>query len=220
MAIDFLCTYAPLLMRGASMTLVLWTSASIISLTMGTVLGVVRSSRFRMPIISPCADFLTFIGRGVPYYVQLLVAYFVLPGLIGIDAPVLLVAALSLGLCSASYVSQIVRGTINTVPAGQWEAAYVLGLSAWQTGRFVVLPQTMPALVPACVSECDQILKSTAIFASVGILELTRAGMNIVSQTIDPIPVYLAIAIVYLIFSSVLNLVGYYVERSQNKGWL
>lgn len=220
MTLNFLTDYIPLLAQGGALTTALWLCASLVSLSVGILLGVVRSTQFRLPFVSVCADFVTFIGRGIPFYVQLLIAYFVLPGLIGFDIPIFVIAVISLGFCSASYVSQSVRGAINTVPAGQWQAAQVLGLSKWQTGYCVIIPQIMPTLVPACVSECDQILKSTSIFASVGVLELTRVGMNMVSRTMNPIPIYLSIALAYLALSSLLNLVGYFVERTQNKGWL
>ena len=130
-----------------------------------------------------------------------------------IDLPVFAIAAISLGFCSASYASQIVRGAINAVPAGQWEAAQVLGFSRWQTVRFIILPQIVPSILPALVGELDQVLKSTSIFAAIGVLELTRAGMNIIARQMNPIPIYLSIAVIYLAISSLLNLIGYYFER-------
>jgi len=206
---------SPLLVRGACMTLALWISASAISLSVGMLSGILRSKKMYTPFISQLLDIITFIGRGIPFYVQLLIAYFVIPAILKINIPTFILAATSLGICSASYASQTVKGAINALPSGQWQAAQALGFSRWQTIRFIILPQAMTALLPALTSELDQTLKSTSIFASIGVLELTRASMNIISRTMNPVPVYLSIAVIYLLMSSILNIIGAYLEKQR-----
>src|SRR5436189_6340040 len=106
----FLINEMPLLMQGLKSTLQLWIIASLFSLVIGILLGIFRSNVLRIPYISTLLDNITFIFRGIPFYVQLLIAYYVVPYVLGLTISPFNAASLSLGLCSAAYVSQIVRG--------------------------------------------------------------------------------------------------------------
>lgn len=207
---------APLLVQGASMTMQLWFLISLVSLSIGVIFGIVISERMKFFFASSIIEFITFILRAVPFYVQLLIAYFVLPAAFGISLSAFNAGVLALGFCSGSYMSNIVRAGINSISAGQWEACYVLGLSKLDTLRFVVLPQMLRTMLPAIINELESILKSTSIISSIGVLELTRVGMNIVSREMNPIPVYCSIAVVYLIFSCGLYVVAKKVESRLN----
>lgn len=208
-----LVSSALLLMQGLMMTMKLWLTATVLSLCLGTLLGILRCQQLRSTGIATLLDGCTFVVRGVPIYVQLLITYFVLPDLLGINLPIFFAATLTLGLCSAAYVSQIVRSGINAIPIGQWEAAYVLGYSTAQTVRWIILPQMVRNILPALIGEFDQLLKSTSIVSSIGLLELTRVGMNIVAREMNPLTIYLAIALLYLMLSSALNALGAFLER-------
>ena len=77
----------------------------------------------------------------------------------------------------------------------------------------VILPQVFKNILPALLGELEQLLKSTSLLATIGITELTRAGMNIISRELNPIPIYLLIACIYLAFSAVLQLIIIYSEK-------
>ena len=166
-----------------------------------------------MPLAAKVCDVITFVLRGIPFYVQLLLAYFVIPSVLNIDIPAYVAAAGALGLCSAAYISQIVRGGIDALNPCQWEAAKMLGYSTTQTLRFIIIPQAVKNIFPALTGELDQQLKSTAVFSTIGILELTGAGKNIISQEMNPIAMYTAIALLYLCLSSGLAAVSLYAAR-------
>jgi polar amino acid transport system permease protein len=202
-----------LLLKGAATTLQLWILALSISLGVGILLGILRSKRARVGFASTIIDAITFVLRGVPFYVQLLIVYFVIPELLGISISATSAAVLSLGFCSAAYASQIIKGGMNAINAGQWEAGYVLGYSTWQTVRYIILPQVIRIVIPALVGEADQLLKSTAIISSLGILELTGVARNIIAREMNPLTMYMAIACIYLCISSVLNVCGNLLER-------
>ena len=204
---------SPLLLQGALMTVQLWLVSTLISLSIGTCWGVMRSTQLRVPWLSRILDISTFILRGVPFYVQLLMAYFVLPELIGINLSASVAGIITLGLCSAAYVSQIIRGSINAIPIGQWEAARVLGYTKPAAVRYVILPQLLRAVLPACVGELDQLLKSTAIISAIGVLELTGAAKNIIAQEMNPLTMYTTIGCMYLVLSSILTGVSAALER-------
>lgn len=211
--ITILIDAAPLLLKGAAMTLKLWLVTLVLSIIWGALFGIARCNRLRVRWLSGCLDAITFVLRGVPFYVQLLIAYFVVPDLLGINPPVFVIAAISLGLCSAAYASQIVRSGINAIPAGQWEACSMLGYTTKQTLWYVILPQMVRNILPALAGEADQLLKTTAIMSALGVLELTGAGRNIIARDMNPVTIYLAIAAIYLLMSSVLNYAAAQIEK-------
>lgn len=211
--LTFVIDSMPLLLQGALMTLKLWLASGVISLSLGTIFGVLRCQKLRFPGLSFVFDGITFVLRGIPFYVQLLIAYFVLPELLGISLSPFIAATGSLGLCSAAFVSQMVRSGINSIPNGQWEAASALGYTTLQALRYIILPQMVRNVLPAITGELDQLLKSTAIISSIGVLELTRSGMNIVAREINPVTTYLVIAGMYLVISSALNATSSKIER-------
>jgi polar amino acid transport system permease protein len=116
-------------------------------------------------------------------------------------------------MCSSGYVAQIVRGGINAIPAVQWEIAWTLGYTKRQTLFHVILPQMIRNVLPAFNNELDSLLKSTSIVSSIGLLELTRIGMNLVSREMEPVPIYLMVALFYLSLSAIFNLIGRFLER-------
>lgn len=204
---------APLLLAGAATTLRVWLYAVLVGLSVGIAWGTVSSNRLWIPYLSPVISWTAFVFRGIPFYVQLLIFYFILPDLINAAPSPFTIGALSLGLCSAAYICQITRSGINAIPATQWEAAHALGYSTWQTVRYIIIPQTLKIIVPPLAGECDQLLKSTSILATIGFLELTRMGMNIIAREMVPLPIYGAIALLYLAMSSALSLATRQAEK-------
>jgi len=211
--LEFLKRSAPLLFQGALMTLQVMVSSATLSMVLGLIFGSLSTDRLRIPFLSALIESITFVLRAIPFFVQLLIVYFVLPDLIGYNLEPFPASVLSLGVCSSGYVAQIVRAGINSIPASQWESAFTLGYSPLQTLRFIILPQMFRNVLPAFNNELDTLLKSTSIVASIGMLELTRMGMNIVSREMQPVPVYLTIALFYLVMSGFLNVVMRLIEK-------
>lgn len=203
----------PLLFKGALMTLQVLFCSSLISFVTGLSFGFFSCNRLRVPVLSSCIEAMTFILRAVPFVVQLLIVYFVVPDILGMNIEAFPASIFALGMCSSGYVAQIVRAGINSIPASQWEAAYSLGYSTFQSFRYIILPQVWRNILPACSNEIDSLLKSTAIVSSIGMLELTRMGMNIVSREMQPIPIYLIVAFFYLCMSATFNFFTRTLER-------
>lgn len=196
----------PLLLEGASITVQIWIVAGVISLSMGIITGIVRAQKTRIAIVSRVCDLISFVLRGIPLYVQLLIAYFVVPELLGgIDISAITASTISLGLCSAAYSSQIIKSGFDAIPIEEWEAAYVLGYSRIQTIRYLMLPRALRLIMPALRGEFDQLLKSTSIISTLGVMELTNAARNIVERDLQPLPIYAAVAIIYLLISAIFN---------------
>lgn len=203
----------PLLLKGMYMTVQVLLGSASISFSLGLILGILSCERLKMAVLSPIVEGVAFVYRAVPFYVQLLIVYFVLPDLLGFNLEPFEASVISLGMCSSGYVAQIVRGGINAIPAAQWEAAFSLGYNTRQSLVFVVLPQMLRNVLPAFNNEFDALLKSTAVVSSIGMLELTRMGMNVVSREMEPVPIYLTVAFFYLCLSALINFIARKLER-------
>lgn len=212
-SIDLIWRSMPLLLKGAALSLQIFAIASSLSLVLGAFMGSLTCRRLRNRWVFPLIEGIAFVLRAIPVYVQLLIAYFVLPDLLGVELEAFTAAIIALSLCSAGYTAQILRGGLNAVPNEQWEAAYTLGYSTVDSLRFIIFPQVVRNILPALTGELDALLKSTALLASIGLLELTRMGMNIVSREMDPLPIYLVVALLYVGISAGINLVSKKLER-------
>lgn len=208
--------YIPLLLQGTLITLGAWLAVSSISLMIGTCVGIMSCNHLTSSRKRFIVRIYTFVAKGVPAYVQILIAYFVIPAFLGINISGMIAATLALSFCSSGYVTEIVRSGVNAISSGQWDACFVLGYSMHSTLFRVILPQALRNIMPALFGELEQLLKSTALLATIGITELTRTGMNIISRELNPIPIYLLIACIYLLFSAVLQLVIMYVEKRKS----
>jgi arginine/lysine/histidine transport system permease protein len=213
MSCDLLFRCLPLLWQGMQMTILLLGFSASLSFTFGLILGVFSCNRLRLPIISQAIEAVTFIYRAVPFYVQLLLIYFCLPDLVGWNLQPFEAAALSLGMCSSGYVAHIVRSGINTIPSVQWEAAFSLGYGKWKSLKGIIFPQMFPNVLPSFTNELESLLKSSAIASSIGLLEITRAGMNLVSRELEPVPIYLLVALWYVCLSAIFNIFMRTLER-------
>lgn len=210
---DLLSRSYPLLLKGTLMTLQVMLGAASISFSLGLVMGILSCERLKIRFISSLVEGISFIYRAIPFYVQLLIVYFVLPDLLGFNLEPFSASVIALGMCSAGYVAQIVRGGINSIPAAQWEAAFSLGYDTPRSLRHIILPLMFRNVLPAFKNELDSLLKSTAMASSIGMLELTRMGMNLVSREMEPVPIYLAVAFFYLCMSALLNLITRNLEK-------
>lgn len=207
-----LSSYYFLICQGMAMTLVSWICAGLLSLIFGMLLGMMSCHRLATSWSSAVIRIYTFIAKGIPAYVQILIAYFVIPAALGLQLPAFAAAVGALVFCSTGYVTEIVRSGMNTIAPGQWDACFALGFSMPAMLRYIILPQAIKNIMPALLGEFEQLLKTTSLLATIGITELTRSGMNIISRELNPIPVYCMIACLYLIFSGVLQLLVAYIE--------
>jgi His/Glu/Gln/Arg/opine family amino acid ABC transporter permease subunit len=214
-----LMQYIPLLRAGMTMTFIAWIMAGTISLIVGTVLGVMSCRYLASTRWNRVIKGYAFVAKGIPAYVQILLAYFVIPAFLGISISGFWAAVGALAFCSSGYVTEIVRAGINTISRGQWDACLVLGYPLKDSLVRVILPQTGKNILPALFGELEQLLKSTSLLATIGITELTRTGMNIMSRELNPLPIYLLIACLYLLFSGVLQAISIFIERRMQYGY-
>ena len=112
-----------------------------------------------------------------------------------------------------AYNAEVVRAGIQAIPKGQWEAAWSLGFSAADTMRFVILPQALRIVVPPLVNNVVALLKDSSLASVITLLELALSGQRIISATFRPVEVYLAVAAVYLLLTTLLTFFTNLLER-------
>ncbi|MCP9211563.1 amino acid ABC transporter permease [Streptomyces cucumeris] len=223
----------PSVLRGLRTTLELTVLAMGIALVGGVLLAVMRLSR--NPILSGASWLFIWVFRGTPVLVQLFVWNFLgaLWPTISIGVPfgpsfhswdyndlvsLFTAAVLGLGLNEAAYMAEIVRAGILSVDRGQPEAAASLGLTHGQTMRRIILPQAMKVIIPPTGNETISMLKATSLVSAISLVDITRAGQDISSRTFQIIPSLIAVSVWYLLFTSLLTIAQYYVERRYVRG--
>jgi len=218
--------YADSLRRGGEVTLKLTVISALMGLALGLVAGISKLSAnplFRYP-----AAFYVWLVRGTPLLVQILFAYNGLPYLL---APVwknleplglppiediltdYWAAFIALSFNVGAYNAEVIRAGILAIPRGQWEAAQSLGLSQPQVMRFIVVPQAVRIVVPPLVNNVVALLKDSSLAYTIGLFELVMAGQRIISATFRPVPIYLAVAAVYLLLTTILTFFTDWLER-------
>jgi polar amino acid transport system permease protein len=207
-----------LLLKGLQNTIFIWICTILISFFLGFVWGLHREERLFPWYITKTFDILAYVIQGVPLYLQLLIFFFIIAPFFKIYNA-MFIGIISLGFCSAAYSSQIIKTSLNTISQEQWMLARGMGYSKWQTVYFIIIPQMLIHLIPLFINECDQLLKSISILSTLGILDFTRTGLNIINVTFKPIPVYIILFCVFLLSSLLLRYTTFlYNKKINNEG--
>jgi polar amino acid transport system permease protein len=202
----------PFLWSGFLLTLGL----SAVSIAGSTVLGVVVAAlrTSRLPLIPGFARAYVELFRGSPIPITLLFVYFGAALYLGYSVNLFVAAAVGLSVYHSAFVAEIIRSGIEAVPAGQHEAAQILGLKPLQTFSWVVLPQTVKIALPPLVGQYISLVKDTSIASIIGLVELMKVGQSIVDRTSDPVSIYLIVAVFYFAICYPLSV---WVTRRQRK---
>ncbi|MCP2013945.1 His/Glu/Gln/Arg/opine family amino acid ABC transporter permease subunit [Deinococcus sp. HSC-46F16] len=203
------------LWRGAQLTLSLTVLASIFGLILGLIAGLGRRSRLAPVRLLAGAYIETF--RGTPLLVQLFFLFFALPQITGVSLPAFNTAVLGLSLFAGAYAAEIIRGSLNAVDRGQTEAARALGLKPWDILRLVLIPQAARTAVPALGNQFIGLLKDSSLASVITVSELLLTTRGLVSITYQPVPLYLAVALIYFLLSNVAARLFALLERRLNR---
>ena len=147
-----------------------------------------------------CSAYLVFF-RGTPLLVQLFIWFFGLPQF-GLMLPAFACGVVGLGMYSGAYVSEIVRGAIQSVDRGQNEAARSLGMSGAQAMRKIIIPQAVVRMIPPLGNEFIALIKNSALVSLLTIHDLMHEGQKIISVSYRSLEVYLVVALLYLMLTS------------------
>lgn len=191
----------PYLLLAARWTIAISLLGMAVGLGLGILVCVARLSPNRL--LSGFAALYISFFRGVPLLVQLITFFYILP-YVGIDLPATVAAFTSIGMCSAAYNAEILRGSLQAIPPGQKEAADALGIRPFSLWSRILVPQALRIGLPSHINELILLVKVSSLASVVGIGELTRVAQNITGQTYRPLEIYLAAAAIYLAINVVL----------------
>jgi len=194
---------------GLMMTLKLAIIGGILAILIGFVTAFARMSNSRAgSIIATC--YLEAI-RNTPLLVQLFLFYFVLAPIFGIDR--FWSGVLCLAFFEGSFAAEIIRGGIQGVDRGQYEASDSIGLTITDKYRFIIVPQAMPLILPPLTGLLISLIKHSAIVSVIAVSELTTTGLNLISDTFMAFEIWFIVAGIYLVLTISLSLAVGQLEK-------
>ena len=201
----------PILLMCAGVTIEITAFSVAIGFFIGLFVGIARISQFK--ILQIMAAVYADCIRGTPLLVQIFLIYFALPMAIGQRVEPFIAAVAACGINSGAYVSEIFRAGIQAIDVGQMEAGRSLGLTWWQTMRFIILPQAFKNILPPLGNEFIAMLKDSSLVSVIGFEELTRRGQLIIAQTYGSFEIWMTVAVLYLIMTMAISRIVAFLEK-------
>ncbi len=197
----------PLLLEGLGLTLKLTLITAFFSLLLGALIGVMGVAR--NPALRALCTGYTFLIRGTPLLVQLFMSYFVLATFVNEIAGSEIMGAFSSALIAlifntAAYNAETIRGGIESVDKGQWQAAKALGMSHQLMLKRIILPQAFRSVLPSLANNLVVLIKDTSLVGAITLVELTYAARSIVFQTGEAMTPFFLAGLLYLILITLL----------------
>ena len=195
-------SFGKILLPGLTMTIPLTVIAFSFAMVIAVVTALVQYANIR--ILKQVARFYIWVIRGTPLLVQLYLIFYGLPG-VGIVLDPFPAAVIVFSINEGAYCAETMRAALESVPVGQLEAGYCVGMSYLQIMRRIVLPQAFRTAFPPLSNSLIAMVKDTSLAANITVAEMFMATQRIVARTFEPLALYAEVALVYLLFSTVLT---------------
>lgn len=209
--------YTEFVLRGLFITLKIAVLGFILGLILGTLLALVQvayKKNIIVKILDKICKVYVALFRGTPMVVQLLLAYYVLLpliGVVGVDSEV--VGIIVFGMNSAAYVSEIMRGGINSVDIGQLEAGRALGLNYTTTMFKIIIPQAFKNILPTLGNELITLVKETSVLSFIVVSDLYTSLKTLGKEIYNLKPPYIFMAVIYIIIVLIITLIIRIIEK-------
>ncbi|WBJ07741.1 amino acid ABC transporter permease [Pseudomonas aeruginosa] len=200
----------PFLLQGAMYTVLFAAVSMVLGLILGFSVAVVRVTK--VPVVSQIAAVYVSAFRGTPLLVQIFVLYYGLPS-VGIEFTPVTAGILALTLNVAAHLSESMRGAILGIDKGQWEAGLSVGLTWGQTLWNIITPQALRLAVPSLSNSLISLIKDTSLISVITVTELMLATKEVIAETFQPLPLYLAAAGIYWLLSALFERVQKALEN-------
>ncbi|WP_308582336.1 amino acid ABC transporter permease [Parolsenella catena] len=203
--------YASMFWGGLAVTLEVTGAALVLAFALGAVIAVLK--------VLPCRplrlllDFYTSVFRGIPLIVLLFIAYFATPQLTGFKISMFAASVLTLGLNGSATVSETLRGGIEGVDAGQYDASRALALPYTTMMARIIIPQALRSVAPALVNEVITVLKSSSLVATIGLMDMMRAAQSVQALTYRAFEPFIVVAVIYYVIVMCLTAVARVLEK-------
>lgn len=198
----FIDSFWKILLPGLKITLPLTAVSFLFALVIAVVVALIQFAN--VPVLKQLARFYVWVIRGTPILVQLFVVFYGLPAA-GILLEPIPAALIVFSINEGAYASETVRAALESVPKGQIEAGYCVGMTWLQTMRRIVLPQAMRTAFPPLTNSLIGLLKETSLAANITVTEMFMSTQRIVARTYEPLLLYLEVGLIYLMFCTVLT---------------
>ena len=187
---------------------------TIIGFSLAMVIAIIMAlvQYAHIPVLKEISRIYIWIFRGTPLLVQLFLAYFGLPKL-GIVMDAFPCAVMVFALNEGAYCAETMRSALEAVPEGQMEAGYCVGMNYFQIMRHVVIPQALRTAFPPLSNSVISMLKDTSLAAEITVADMFMSAQKIVGRTYEPLWVYSEVALIYLVFSTILTFIQRYYEK-------
>lgn len=204
-------SFSKILIPGIKITIPLTLLAFALGLVLSVFLALVQVAEIK--VLKQISQFYIWIFRGTPLIVQLFIVFYGLPS-IGIVLDAFPSAVIACGMNVAAYNAEALRAAILSVPKGQTEAAYLVGLNYPQLMRRIVLPQAFKVAFPSLFNNLISLVKDTSLCASITVVELFGTAQQIAARTYEPFALYCEAAFIYLLICTVLTWIQSKIEKS------
>ena len=200
----------PYMLRGTVVTLEISAWAMVLASVVGIVMGLISASD--LGVLKVFIRAYVYFVRGTPALVQIFLVYFALPR-IGLELSSFWSGVVALAFNSAGFIAEIVRAGLQSIDAGQTEAALSIGMTNRQSIMFILLPQSLRRITPPMTNEVITLVKSSSLLSVISITELTRSAQLIIAERFVPFELYAELAVFYLVMISVLAWCSEFVEK-------
>ena len=198
----FIDSFWDILLPGLLVTIPLTAISFALALVIAVIVALIQFAN--VPVLSQIARFYIWIIRGTPLLVQLFIVFYGLPH-VGILIDPFVAAVVVFSINEGAYCSETMRAALESVPKGQLEAGLCAGLSWGQTIRRIVLPQAFRTAFPTLGNSLISMIKDTSLAANITVTEMFMTTQRIVARTYEPLLLYVEVALIYLIFCTVLT---------------
>ena len=198
----FLDSFWDILLSGLLVTIPLTAISFALALVIAVIVALIQFAG--VPVLSQIARFYIWIIRGTPLLVQLFIVFYGLPH-VGVLIDPFVAAVVVFSINEGAYCSETMRAALDSVPKGQLEAGLCAGMSWGQTIRRIVLPQAFRTAFPTLGNSLISMVKDTSLAANITVTEMFMTTQRIVARTYEPLLLYVEVALIYLIFCTVLT---------------
>lgn len=203
-------SFPKILLPGLTMTIPLTVISFAIAMVIAVAVAMVQFAK--VPVLRQICRFYIWVIRGTPLLVQLYVIFYGLPKL-GVILDPFPSAIIVFSINEGAYCAETMRAALESVPAGQMEAGYCVGMNYLQIMRRIVLPQAFRTAFPPLSNSLISMVKDTSLAANITVMEMFMATQRIAARTYEMLPLYCEVALVYLLFSTVLTFIQRAGER-------
>ena len=190
-------SFPKILLPGLTMTIPLTVISFAIAMVIAVAVAMVQFAK--VPVLRQICRFYIWVIRGTPLLVQLYVIFYGLPKL-GVILDPFPSAIIVFSINEGAYCAETMRAALESVPAGQMEAGYCVGMNYLQIMRRIVLPQAFRTAFPPLSNSLISMVKDTSLAANITVMEMFMATQRIVARTYEPLVLYMEVGLIYLLF--------------------